>query len=126
MPLDGSSDAWDTTLCEEMRNTTVVRSCTAILYSRPASWGIRKHSCIQKGGCMTDEFRTLMRASQILPAVLLCAVASAWGQSLPALPAEGDYSAPSLRAYQDQLRAAFAGQDRDVPLDVKAEFYEWV
>ena len=67
----------------------------------------------------------------LLFAILCSAGSTAQGQqasvgALPAPPAEGDYTAASLRAYQDQLRAGFGGRDADVPLDVKAEFYEWV
>jgi hypothetical protein len=44
---------------------------------------------------------------------------------LPEPPPEGDFSATSLRAYEQQLLAAYGGDDRHVPLEVKAEFYEW-
>jgi hypothetical protein len=46
--------------------------------------------------------------------------------SLPAPPVEGDFSAASLRNYERQLLTAFGGDYRNVPLAVKADFYEWV
>lgn len=39
--------------------------------------------------------------------------------------AAGDFSFPSLRAQGERLLASFAVDDHDLPLDVKAEFFEW-
>ena len=43
----------------------------------------------------------------------------------PFRPAPDDDSAEALRRYQDAFRARY-GDDRDVPLDVKAEHFEWL
>ena len=43
-----------------------------------------------------------------------------------AVPAANDDTAESLRAYQQSLRNAFGGDDGSIPLDVKAECFEWV
>src|SRR5690606_26971229 len=45
-------------------------------------------------------------------------------QPLPSPPPPGDDSAPALRAYQQALRDHFGG-DYNIPLDVKAEYFQW-
>jgi hypothetical protein len=45
---------------------------------------------------------------------------------LPPPPVGDDRSAPSLRAYERQVLAQFGPHYRDVPLDVKAEFFQWL
>lgn len=42
------------------------------------------------------------------------------------VPAANDKTGSSLRAYQQDLRSYYGGQDRDVPLEVKAEYFEWM
>jgi hypothetical protein len=44
---------------------------------------------------------------------------------LPEPPDAGDRTAPALRIYQQELLDSFGGDHRNVPLDVKAEFFEW-
>ncbi len=74
-------------------------------------------------------------------AVLLCVVARSQSATLaeakptaakvgsaphwPEPPAAGDDSAGSLRSYGQRVIATFGGGYRNVPLDVKARFFEW-
>src|SRR3569623_125449 len=44
--------------------------------------------------------------------------------SLLLAPDSSDYSSQSLRAYQERLVAQYGG-DREMPLDVKAAYFEW-
>ncbi|MBW3543590.1 MAG: hypothetical protein KY476_25345 [Planctomycetes bacterium] len=44
----------------------------------------------------------------------------------PERPVAQDFSAASLKAYERKLLARYGGADREVPLEVKAEHFEWV
>jgi hypothetical protein len=47
-------------------------------------------------------------------------------QETPDGPAPSDDSAGSLRRFQQALAGRYGGADRDVPLDIKAEHFEWL
>lgn len=52
-------------------------------------------------------------------------LAAAADKPPPKRPAGDDYTAASLKEYQQALLACYGGTSRNVPLDVKAEYYEW-
>jgi hypothetical protein len=58
----------------------------------------------------------------------LLLVAHAFGQQAPSTlvrPEGDDYTSASLARYIDQLQRQYGGSYRDVPLDVKADFFAW-
>jgi hypothetical protein len=71
------------------------------------------------------------RSSPLLALLLsLCIAAAstpASGESLalPQPPQGSDLTAPSLRVYQERLLEHYGGDHRDVPLEAKADFFEW-
>jgi hypothetical protein len=68
-----------------------------------------------------EALRPLLAVAICLAATILPAQQAPFSSS----PPRGDDSAPSLRAYEQALLARFGPHYRDVPLDVKAEFFEW-
>ena len=48
-----------------------------------------------------------------------------WPYSAPKPPEKGDFSADGLRAFQQELLNVYGGDYLQVPLEVKAEFFEW-
>ncbi len=69
-----------------------------------------------------------LRTVGVLFVLVVCLAATVTAQqaAFPSPPPGGDDSAPSLRAFEQALLARFGPQYRDVPLDVKAEFFQWV
>ena len=78
----------------------------------------------------------MMRARRnLLRAVLCVALLAGFGapvgadpagsESAPKAPPPHDQSAASLRAYQRALLGSLGGRVRDVPLQEKADFFEW-
>lgn len=60
------------------------------------------------------------------PTARLAALPQTSAQGLPEPPALGDQSGDSLAGYLESLKAELGVAERDLPLQWKAEFYEWL
>lgn len=60
------------------------------------------------------------------PQALLAALPQAVASSLPEPPAEGDDTGDALADYLAELSMKIGAADRDLPLEWKAAFYEWL
>jgi hypothetical protein len=74
---------------------------------------------------MSSPDRTPALLGFILSVCVAATAAGGEGIALPSPPDAADQTAPSLRAYQEQLLESYGGNYREVPLEVKADFYEW-
>lgn len=60
------------------------------------------------------------------PQALLAALPQTVASNLPEPPADGDDTGDSLAAYLEELSTKLGAADRDLPLEWKADFYEWL